>query len=144
MLFNSFNFLIFFPLIVVFYYVLPHKMRWFFLLVASYFFYMNWEPIYALLIYLSTLITYLCSYQIDKVNSQKIKKVILLISIILNFGILFLFKYYNFITESIFDLLSNIGVRIQLPEFKLLLRVGIDRKRVVLGNSVYLGGRRLS
>jgi alginate O-acetyltransferase complex protein AlgI len=126
MLFNSFDFLIFFPVITIIYYVIPHKMRWSFLLVASYFFYMNWEPIYALLIFLSTLITYVCSYQMDIVNSQRNRKVLMVISIVLNFGILFLFKYYNFLTESMFNLLSNLGIRLQFPEFKFLLPVGIS------------------
>ena len=87
---------------------------------------MNWEPVYALLIGLSTLITYLCAYQLDLVKKKRIRKVVLISSILLNFGILFLFKYYNFITDSVFELLTIFGLRVDFPEFKLLLPVGIS------------------
>lgn len=97
-----------------------------FLLATSYFFYMNWQPIYAILILLSTAITYVCAFQIDKVDNKKNRKILLLASIVLNFGILFLFKYYNFLTDSMFGMLTHIGVRVQFPEFKLLLPVGIS------------------
>lgn len=126
MLFNSFNYLLFFPVVCVLYYVIPYRARWFFLLIASYFFYMNWEPVYALLIGLSTVITYLCAYQLDLVKKKRTRKILLWLSVILNFGILFLFKYYNFITDSVFQLLTNFGLRVNFPEFKLLLPVGIS------------------
>lgn len=58
MLFNSLAFLVFFPIVVALYWVLPHKWRNPMLLVASYYFYMNWQPIYALLILLSTVTTW--------------------------------------------------------------------------------------
>lgn len=126
MLFNSFTYLLFFPVVCIIYYLLPQKSRWYFLLGSSYFFYMNWEPIYALLIMLSTVITFYCAKYIHKNEDSKTRKRLLLISIVLNFGILFLFKYYNFLTQSIFDGLSLMHVRIVFPEFKLLLPVGIS------------------
>ncbi len=126
MLFNSFAYLLFFPVVCIIYYIIPHKVRWMFLLVTSYFFYMNWQPIYAILILLSTIITYGCAFQIDKAGKEKNRKILLLVSILLNFGILFLFKYYNFLSESVFDLLTYLGVRVQFPEFNLLLPVGIS------------------
>lgn len=59
MLFNSFAFLFFFPVVCIIYYLLPTlKLRNIFLLIASYYFYMNWEPVYALLLLASTSITY--------------------------------------------------------------------------------------
>lgn len=75
---------------------------------------------------LSTLITYFCASAIEKSEKRKKRKFLLTISIVLNFGILFLFKYYNFLTESIFDALSLLNVRLEFPEFKLLLPVGIS------------------
>lgn len=126
MLFNSFNYLLFFPAVCILYFLIPNKIRWIFLLFASYFFYMNWEPVYAILIFLSTSITYLCAFQLDKVTKVHTRKTLLFISIFLNFAILFLFKYYNFLSESAFNLLSYFGLRVQFPEFKLLLPVGIS------------------
>jgi len=99
MLFNSFGFLLFFPIVVIIYYLLPAKYRWVFLLLSSYFFYMNWKPIYALLIFTSTIITFFCGYLIQKHPDKK--RWYLVTSLLLNFGILFLFKYYNFINESV-------------------------------------------
>lgn len=65
MLFNSFAFLIFFPVVCFIYFALPNlKLRNLFLLVASYYFYMNWEPVYALLLLASTGITYLAAMAI--------------------------------------------------------------------------------
>lgn len=70
MLFNSLAFLLFFPIVVLLYWILPHRYRNLMLLVASYYFYMNWEPIYALLILGSTVVTYLCSLGIDKTQGK--------------------------------------------------------------------------
>lgn len=126
MLFNSFEFLLFFPLVAIIYYLISPKYRWLFLLVSSYYFYMNWQPIYALLIFTSTLVTYVCALKIDGTSVQKTKKVFLIASLVINLGILFLFKYYNFFNESIFGLLNDWGLRMTLPNFDLLLPVGIS------------------
>ncbi len=58
MLFHSFSFLVFFPAVLLVYFIVPAKLRHLWLLVASYYFYMSWNPKYAILIALSTLITY--------------------------------------------------------------------------------------
>lgn len=125
MLFNSFAFLIFFPIVCIIYYALP-KLKWrnLFLLAASYYFYMNWEPVYALLLLASTMITYFASIGIAK--SEKYKKVFLIVSLVLNLSILFFFKYFNWAAENITECLSFLGVAIQIPEFKVLLPVGIS------------------
>ena len=65
MLFNSVEFLVFFPIVVLLYWVIPKKIRYIWLLVASYYFYMCWNAEYALLIGISTLITYLCGLMVD-------------------------------------------------------------------------------
>ena len=126
MLFNSFEFLLFFPIVAILYYLITPKYRWVFLLVASYYFYMNWQPIYAILIFTSTLVTYLCALKIDSTPVQSRKKAYLTASLIINLGILFLFKYYNFFNDSIFGLLNDWGIRMTLPNFDLLLPVGIS------------------
>ncbi len=65
MLFNSINFLIFFPIAALFYFLIPHRFRYIWLLIASYYFYMSWNPVYALLMLTSTFITYLSGILID-------------------------------------------------------------------------------
>ena len=66
MLFNSIDFLIFFPIVTLLYFLIPHRFRYIWLLIASYYFYMAWNPVYALLMLTSTFITYLSGILIDR------------------------------------------------------------------------------
>ena len=68
MLFNSLDFLIFFPIVTLLYFIIPRKVRYLFLLAASYYFYMCWNPRYALLMLLSTAITYFSGLLISRAN----------------------------------------------------------------------------
>lgn len=125
MLFNSFSFLLFFPVVCGIYFLLPTlKWRNWFLLGASYYFYMNWEPVYALLLLSSTLITYLSAISIAKYTSRR--KSILVTGIVLNLAILFFFKYYNFAAENITAFLNLFHIAIQIPNLSVLLPVGIS------------------
>ena len=128
MLFNSFDFLIFFPIVCLVYYLLKgNRTRNIFLLIASYYFYMNWQPIYALLIFLSTCFTYLCGILVENhSDSPTQKKTILATNIILNFAILFIFKYFNLINASFFSFLDLCGLRWNVPNLDILLPVGIS------------------
>lgn len=88
---------------------------------------MNWKPIYALLILTSTVLTYACGLLVERHASDvKKKKALLVVSILLNFTILFVFKYFNFINESVYGLLSFFGVRWNVPNLDILLPVGIS------------------
>jgi len=126
MLFNSFAFLIFFPAVVLLYYLLPHRFRWFFLLAASYYFYMNWQPVYAIMIFTSTIITWTFGVLIEKSHTRNRKRLFLTISQLINFGILFTFKYFNFINESVFAVMDAMNIRWTVPNLDLLLPVGIS------------------
>lgn len=96
------------------------------LLFASYYFYMNWEPAYALLLLTSTVVTYFAALGISRFEDNRTKKLCLVGSIVLNLAILFLFKYYNFLSSNIEMLLHTNGVSIDVPKFGLLLPVGIS------------------
>lgn len=127
MLFNSIDFLIFFPIVCIVYWLLPrNNWRNVFLLVASYYFYMNWEPSYALLIMFSTVSTWYAARKISATNEKRKRRIWLTVCLVANFGILFIFKYFNFITGSIFSLLSMTGLRMEVPQFPFLLPVGIS------------------
>jgi alginate O-acetyltransferase complex protein AlgI len=127
MLFNSIQFLLFFPLVTIIYFLLPFRFRWLFLLVASYYFYMNWMPVYAVLIFISTLTTYICSLYLDRYRDRpSARKLFMTLSLVFNFAILFLFKYYNFINETVFYALSEVGLRWYVPNLDILLPVGIS------------------
>ncbi len=133
MLFNSFDFLFFFPLVVILYYVLAHKYRTYLLLIASYFFYFYWEPALVLLLFASTIIDYYCGIKIHEADNQKTSKQFLYLSIFVNLGMLFFFKYLGFFTETTIILLDFFGidhtaeVASQAYNFeKILLPVGIS------------------
>lgn len=127
MLFNSLHFLVFFPIVCIVYFALRTKeTRNGFLLLASYYFYMNWEPAYALLLLTSTVVTYIVALLISRSDDHRRRRMFLTISIVINIGILFLFKYYNFLAENITELLAMWGVGMKMPKFGLLLPVGIS------------------
>jgi len=130
MLFNSAQFLLFFPIVVILYFVLPQKIRIYWLLVASYYFYMCWNVKYVVLILISTIVTYLSGLLLQKAKdsgySDKRKNLIVAGSFIINLGILGYFKYFNFFLESISDLFLAIGIRLNVPTLDILLPVGIS------------------
>ena len=129
MLFNSIAFLLFFPIVCVLYFCIPAKkirVRNTLLLAASYYFYMNWEPAYALLLLTSTIVTYSTALGISRFEEKRKKKLFLVSSLVLNLAILFLFKYYNFLSSNIETVLLASGIGIDIPEFGLLLPVGIS------------------
>ena len=97
MFFNSIEFIIFLPIVVAVYYLLPHKLSWLWLLIASYYFYMSWKAEYALLIIGSTVVDFFAAQFIDKTDKKSIKKAWLSLSLITNLGLLAVFKYYNFL-----------------------------------------------
>jgi alginate O-acetyltransferase complex protein AlgI len=101
MLFNSVNFLIFFPIVVLAYFVVPKKIKNFWLLLASYFFYGSFGWVYSLLLLFSTVTTFVSAVFIDRAKSKKRKKFFLVLNIILNLAILFYFKYFDFFISSI-------------------------------------------
>ncbi|MCO5258933.1 MAG: MBOAT family protein [Crocinitomicaceae bacterium] len=126
MLFNSIDFILFLPIVVVLYFAIPHKFRWILLLAASYYFYMCWKVEYVLLIVLSTVIDFYMGILMDKLPTQKARTPLLIVSLIFNLGTLFLFKYYNFASENINLLVDKIGMNHHLPVLNLLLPVGIS------------------
>lgn len=121
MLFNSLHFLIFFPIVTTIYFILPHKYRWVLLLAASYYFYMVWRPIYALLIVGSTLVDYYASIWMEHSESELNRKLYLFLSLFTNLGILFTFKYLGFFTEVINGFTQN-----NFDVIYLLLPMGIS------------------
>lgn len=129
MLFNSIAFLLFFPILCALYFCIPAsqlRLRNLLLLVASYYFYMNWDPAYALLLLTSTVITYLAALGIGYFKEKRKKKICLVSSLVLNLAILFLFKYFNFLAMNIEAALQASGLAVNMPKFALLLPVGIS------------------
>jgi alginate O-acetyltransferase complex protein AlgI len=126
MLFNSVEFLIFFPVVFVLYFITPHKYRWTVLLAASYYFYICWEPFYITLIITSTIIDYFLSKKIRRTEKLSTKKQLLILSLTANLGLLFLFKYFNFFNDSLRTVFGYIDCSYNVPEIEILLPVGIS------------------
>lgn len=133
MLFNSINFIIFFPIVTVLYFIIPKKIRYLWLLVASYFFYMGWNPKYALLLLFSTLITYLSGIFLDVLpqkfnvfNETLYRKAVVVCSFTINLGVLFFYKYINFILDIFVGILGKAHINVTVPTFDVILPVGIS------------------
>ena len=126
MVFTSFNFLIFFFLLIVIYYITPIKFRWLTLLAGSYFFYLNTKPVFALLLAGVTLSTYIFTRLIGSTDNEPKKKTFKIINIILILLPLVFFKYFIVINNSMIGLLDARHIRWPLPEIQLFLPLGIS------------------
>lgn len=126
MLFNSGHFLLFFPLVILFYFLFPFRFRWVFLLAASYYFYMCWRWEYTILIVASTITDYLVALKIERVQSEISKRRWLMISIFLNLSLLFVFKYANFALDTANELMQLANMEHSFNLLEIALPVGIS------------------
>lgn len=134
MLFNSIDFFVFFPVVVLVYQVIPKKIRYLWLLLASYYFYMNWNAKYALLIGFSTIITYLCGISIEQIKNHNsllrlkgcLLKIMIAFGVTINLGVLFFFKYFDFFLENVNRVLSIFHIQLLSKPFDVMLPVGIS------------------
>ena len=126
MTFTSFEFLLFFPLVVLLYNIIPQKLRVWYLLVVSYVFYAFMQPVYLVLLAAVTGITYGFTRWMGATDDDDKKHKIMVWGIILVLLPLFFFKYFNFVNESLFSLLSLFGVQSTVPAIKWMLPVGIS------------------
>lgn len=126
MLFNSVGFLIFFVVVTAVYFLLPQKVRYIWLLLASYYFYMQWNPIYVFLLLSCTLLTYFSGIIIDANKNKKTGKIVLFGSVFICLCILCYYKYSGLIIKVINYILRHINIReVSLFE-NILLPVGIS------------------
>lgn len=122
MLFNTFEFLVFFLVTTSLYFLLEHKYRWVLLLLASCIFYMYFIPIYILILFFTIIIDYYAGIWIEKSTGQS-RKTWLVVSLISNIGILAVFKYYNFFIENINSVISD---QYHLSILSIVLPVGLS------------------
>ena len=128
MQFTTFSFAVFFPIVVLCFYIMPKRARQLWLLVASYYFYMGWSAQYALLIFASTVTTFGCGLLLErcKEDSQGKKKLVLVSSLLINLGILVFFKYFYFLHDTVDTILSYFGMGIGESRLQIILPVGIS------------------
>lgn len=126
MIFNSFNFIVLFPLIFLLYYAIPAKyakVRNLFLLIVSYLLYLQWKPVYALILLGITVVTYYAAIAVER---AKRPKGILIVGVMLALLPLVFFKYFNFINDSISYALSLVGLNFHLAGLNWAVPIGIS------------------
>ena len=134
MLFNSTDFLIFFPIAAIGYYMIPHRVRYLWLLICSYYFYMCWNPVYVLLILFSTIITWVSGILLEFVKRRNMqehkrriyKNMCVIFSFTLNLCVLGYFKYANFFIDTINYVFKQLHIVYHAPSVDILLPVGIS------------------
>lgn len=126
MLFNSIEFALFFAVVTSLYFLLPHKFRWFLLLVASCYFYMFFKPIYILILGFTIVIDYFAGILLENEPNQRKKKRYLIMSLVANIGVLAVFKYYNFLNDNITGLSKTFGFHNNIPYLHILLPIGLS------------------
>jgi D-alanyl-lipoteichoic acid acyltransferase DltB (MBOAT superfamily) len=118
MLFNSFQYWIFFFIVAALFYSVPFRFGKILLLLASYVFYMWWDPRFIVLILTSTVVDYYLGIFLETATGRR-KKLLLVVSLVVNLGILGFFKYYDFFAGSLASLLripqSSVVLQIVLP-----------------------------
>ena len=125
MTFNSLDFLIFYPIVLLLHYLLPLKYRWMMLLAASLIFYMWWSAPLFFLILFTTVVSWICSLVIEKTDDPKKKKLCLILTLITSLGVLFFFKYYNFLAGTAMSIGALFGAEFDAT-LHLILPVGIS------------------
>lgn len=134
MLFNSLDFMLFFPVVILIYFLIPDRIKHIWLLIASYYFYMNWNAKYGLLLLFSTVCTYVCGLALEKINrsdanavqTKKRSQICIMLCIFIVLAILAYFKYANFILQSLDTALSYLGIELSVPKLDIVLPVGIS------------------
>jgi len=129
MLFNSFEFLLFLPIVFFLYWFACQKKIEYqniLILIASYFFYAWWDWRFLFLIILSTVVDYFLGLSLDKESSDKKRKGLMAFSLIINLGFLAYFKYFNFFIDSFIQAFNSVGVHLEDRSLNIILPVGIS------------------
>lgn len=126
--------MVFFPIVVLIYFIIPQKIKSSWLLMASYYFYMCWNAKYVILLFTSTIITYWGGIILEKIKLSEmikerkvfLKKFTFIVALTVNLIILFYFKYINFVMELGQTIAEKINIELSVPTFDILLPVGIS------------------
>lgn len=124
--FNSIEYLIFLPVVVILYWLLPHKGRWIVLLAASILFYMSWNAWLIVLIMVTTVTAYIAGIGIDRSTNKKTKKAWLICALIICLGLLIFFKYINFFLESVVGVFRLFRTEQDNIVLNVILPIGIS------------------
>jgi len=124
-LFNSYEFLIFFPIVTIAYFLVPHKYRWAWLLAASCYFYIAFIPIYILILFATIVVDYFAGILIAR-NTGRRRKLYLVVSIVITCLILAVFKYFDFLSGSIGAIARALGLHYPEGVLNIILPLGLS------------------
>lgn len=126
MLFNSFEFFLFFASFLVVYFVLPARFQPFVMVIGSYVFYMGWRPSYALLLALTTIVDYTTGLMMAGAQSERSRKMAMITALTINLGILGTVKYLDFMISNVIGVAGLFGYELPYSALGLILPVGIS------------------
>jgi len=126
MLFNSLEFILFFPLVYSAYLISNRSWQNRILLIASYFFYASWDWRFLCLLLFSTVLDYVCGLKIHQSDLPRDKKKFLIFSLVGNLAVLAFFKYFNFFSESFYSLMKGLGWTPDPITLNIILPIGIS------------------
>ena len=124
--FNSLEFLIFLVVVLLLYWLIPHKFRWVILLVASLYFYMSWNPPLVFLMLGTMIVSYGAALAISKTKKKAWKKFWMIMALVVCLGVLIFFKYFEFFLNSAVDFLNLFSMNLDSFSLNLLLPIGIS------------------
>lgn len=125
MLFNSLQFMLFFPIVTILYFLLPHKFRWAMLLFASCIFYMMFIPVYILILAVTIIIDYFAGMWIEDSEGKR-KKMFLIVSVLSTCLVLFIFKYFNFFNSSFGSIAEFFHWNYPIGIINIILPIGLS------------------
>jgi alginate O-acetyltransferase complex protein AlgI len=126
-LFCSYDFLLFFSLVFLIYWCLPwHRARVGLLATASFVFYAFWSHWLALIVLVSTVVDYILARTLDSLTCPRRRRLLVIVSIVMNLGVLVYFKYADFFLHSLEQALRAAGARVSMPVLQLLAPIGIS------------------
>lgn len=128
MIFNSIEFMIFLPIVFLLYWFVFKKLKYqnLLLLVASYLFYGWWDWRFLSLIFFSSLVDFLIGIKLATIKEYNLRKLLLVLSLITNLGLLGFFKYYNFFLDNFVNAFTFFGSKISVDRLDIVLPVGIS------------------
>lgn len=126
MTFTDFSFFIFLPVVFFLHWLIPHRFRWVLLLVSSLYFYMSWNAKYIVLILFTMAVSYVCGILLERETNPKYKKLIIAGCIVACLGVLFVFKYMNWLISLLNGVFAQFRIPFHMGTLSLLLPVGIS------------------
>lgn len=125
MVFNSFAFFVFFPTVTALYFALAHRYRWMLLLAASCAFYMFFIPKYILILAFTIVVDYIAGILIETAQGRR-RKLLLVLSLVANIGVLAFFKYFNFSNDNVAAIAELVGWNYSIESLSIILPIGLS------------------